>query len=135
MDGLDLLSVGKAQQPLAGSVDRGERAGYGRPFQHIARGELLAERLRQRGHCREVGGTAMIDPVPKLPSAERFGAKLRHLGGKRRAAKPDEVASRRFGQSLLGRHGSPIYGCRAAQRLTSQARSMSASAWAKPASG
>src|SRR6516165_10766747 len=114
MDGLDLLSVGKAQQPLAGSVDRGERAGYGWPFQHIARGELLAERLRQRGHGCEISDTAMIDPMPKLASAERFGAKPRHLGGKRRAAKPDEVAARRFGESFLGRHGSPIYGCGAA---------------------
>ena len=39
----------------------------------------------------------MIDPVPQLPRAERFGAERGHLGGKRGAAEPDEIAAQLFG--------------------------------------
>ena len=97
MNGLDLLAIGKAQEPFAGSVDRGERARYRRPLQHVARRELVAERLRQRGHRREIGGAATIDPVPELARAERFGAEFGHFGGERLAAQSDKIAARRFG--------------------------------------
>src|SRR5438105_8084280 len=110
MDGLDLLAVGKAQQPFAGPVDGGERVRYSWPFQQVLRRELVAEWFRQGGHRREIGGAAVVDPVPKLARAKRLGAELRHLGGERRTAQPDEVAARRFGQNLFGRHGSPLYG-------------------------
>ncbi len=133
MYGLDLLAIGKAQEPFAGSIDRGKRARNHRPLQHVARRELVAERLRQRGHRREIGGAPTIDPVPELARAERFSAEFGHFGGERLAAQPDEVAARRFGYGL-GRHASPHMGSRAAQRFTSQALSISASAWAKPAS-
>src|SRR5437588_2880079 len=97
MNGLDLLAVGKAQEPFAGSVDRGERARYRRPLQYVARRELVAERFRQRGHRREIAGAPTIYPVPELARAERFGAEFGHFSGKRLAAQPDEVAARRCG--------------------------------------
>src|SRR5437762_14211040 len=98
MNGLDLLAVGKAQEPFAGSVDRGERARYRRPLQYVARRQLVAERFRQRGHRREIGGAAAINPVPELSRAKRFGAEFGHFGGERLAAQPEKVAARWFGQ-------------------------------------
>jgi hypothetical protein len=39
----------------------------------------------------------MIDPVPELARSEWCRAELGHLGGKRLAAEPDEVAVRLSG--------------------------------------
>ena len=86
VDGFDLLAIGKAQQPFASPVDRGQSARDRRPFQHVARRETVAERLRQGGHRREIGGAAVINPVPELTRAERLGAKFSHLGGQLFAA-------------------------------------------------
>src|SRR5260370_27751819 len=79
MNGLDLLAIRKAQKPLAGSVNRGERPRYRGPLQYVARRELVAERLRQRGHRREIGGAPTIDPVPELRSEEHTSELQSHL--------------------------------------------------------
>src|SRR5205085_2374122 len=67
MDGLDLLAVGKAQQPFAGPVDGGERVRYSWPFQQVLRRELVAEWFRQGGHRREIGGAAVVGPCGGVP--------------------------------------------------------------------
>jgi len=73
------------------------------------RGELLAECLGQRGHRHELGGAAVINPVPQLARAERFGGERRQLSGEGGSAEPDEVGVLRFGQGR-GRHGSLYMG-------------------------
>src|SRR6516165_5424771 len=104
VDRLDLLAIREAQQPLAGPVDRGEQAGYTWPAQLVARSQLVAKRLRQRRHRREIGDAAMIDPVPELARAKRFGPKRRQFGDESLAAKPDEVTAPGF-QNGGRRHG------------------------------
>jgi hypothetical protein len=97
VNGFDLLAVGEAQQPFAGPVYRGEALRHRRSAQFVMLGEAVAERLRQRGHLGEIGGAAMVDPVPQLARAKRFGAKGRHLGRQGVAAEPDQMAARADG--------------------------------------
>ena len=61
----------------------------------------------------------MVDPMPELPRAKRLGAEFRELGGKGFAAQPDKIAA------LIN---IDIH------RLTSQALSINARAFEKPAS-
>ena len=93
VDGLDLLAVIEAQQPFPGPVGRGEGlADLGTP-QLVDRGKLLAEAFRQARHRREIGGAAVVDPVPQLARAERLGAETVHFRRQLGAAQPDEVAA------------------------------------------
>ena len=95
VDGLDLLPVVKAQEPFPGAVDRDLRGRDMRAAQLVALGEPLAKALRQIGHRREIGGAAVIDPLPQLARAERLGAEGGHFRGQLGAAQPDKVAPRR----------------------------------------
>ena len=70
-DGLDLLAVGEAQQPLAGAVARSAA----RPRSRAAPPRSLPPScsrsvLGQRGHGLERGGAAVVEPVEQLARAQ-----------------------------------------------------------------
>src|SRR5579863_9370257 len=93
MNGFDFLAVGEAQQPFARAVARGLRRRDLRPPQRIMLGKTLAKGLGEIGHRREVGHSAMVNPVPELPRSERLSAEFRHFGRELGAAKPDEITT------------------------------------------
>src|SRR3546814_9093492 len=78
VDRLDLLAVGKAEQPLARAVLGDLGQGDVRTAHRAGRGQALAEVLGKGGHGGEVGFAAMVDPVPELLGAERLFAELGH---------------------------------------------------------
>ena len=94
IDGLDLLAVGKAEQPFAGAVE-GDLLGHDlRPREGETRRKLRTEILGDVGHGEEVGLAPHIEPAPKLARAHARlplgNAKLRHPRGKLGAAEPDQ---------------------------------------------
>ncbi len=87
---------------ISASVDR-ERA-----RERVALGETRTHLFRDVGHRREIGGAAMIDPVPELLDAERRLAEPLHHAGQFGARQPDQAwlgqVRRRRGRRL-GRQG------------------------------
>jgi hypothetical protein len=66
VDGLDLLAVGKAQQPFAGAVDGDLLRDDRRALEREGLRELGAEVLGDVGHGGHVGRAAHIEPAPQL---------------------------------------------------------------------
>ena len=75
------------------------------PRDDIALGQIGAEALGQRGHRGEIGGAAMIDPVPELAGAEGRLADPGELGLELRPVEPDQLDSAIGGR---GRRGEDI---------------------------
>ena len=105
MDRLGLLAVGESQQPFARAVDRLPVDHGAGPRDDIALGQIGAEALGQRGHQGEIGGAAMIDPMPELAGAEGRFADPGELGLELRPVEPDQLDSAIGGR---GRRGEDI---------------------------
>ena len=91
MNGLGFLAIGKAQQPFARAVDGLLVDDHSGAFDHVMLGELGAEILRQRGHRREIGRPAKIDPVPELARAKGGLADGFQLRGQLGPVEADQV--------------------------------------------
>ena len=102
VDGLDLLAVAHAEEPLAGGVGAGLLGGDLGAADGEAFRQLRLHGLGDGGHGREVAGALVVDPVPELLRAEGLLADRDHLGREFVARQAEEVAAA-LGVGLRGR--------------------------------
>ena len=110
VDGLDLLRIGKPEQPFARPVDRQVRFARHRPGNAEAPVEVRPERLRQVGHGVESGDAAVVDPLEYLPRTVGRDAERCQRGGHVGPIHADQVRARirRRGSGLQGAAGHEI---------------------------